>query len=102
MIRRPPRSTLFPYTPLFRSVRGWRHRLDAVHRRARGARRDPGALAVPGRRGRPPRLPDRGPRGSAGRVRSEEHTPELQSRQYLVWRVLIEKKQEDAGDVVAE
>src|SRR3712207_8352221 len=73
MIRRPPRSTLFPYTTLFRSS-------DA-----------PGGR--PSRRGdRPPaaRWPGPRPRGSAGR--SEEHTSELQSRQYLVCRLLLEKK----------
>src|SRR3712207_7939123 len=70
MIRRPPRSTLFPYTTLFRS---------------RGARRDSPPRA--------PRLPS-SPRGTSRwvRWRSEEHTSELQSRQYLVCRLLLEKK----------
>src|SRR3712207_6945128 len=84
MIRRPPRSTLFPYTTLFRS-RGW-----------------------PRPSGRPPspRLPDQTSRSrdleqSGGVVRNhcaqgvprlEEHTSELQSRQYLVCRLLLEKK----------
>src|SRR3712207_7677407 len=76
MIRRPPRSTLFPYTTLFRSHRVRRHR-----RRRRG----PGA-GLPGEAGRPAR-----PAGLA-RGRSEEHTSELQSRQYLVCRLLLEKK----------
>src|SRR3712207_7158674 len=84
MIRRPPRSTLFPYTTLFRSYRG-------------------------GGAGHPLRLPLRAERQSAARPqvrlqiglvrppagarpRSEEHTSELQSRQYLVCRLLLEKK----------
>src|SRR5215217_4132237 len=69
MIRRPPRSTLFPYTTLFRSPppRGGRRRAGAHARRARGLRR-----------------------------RSEEHTSELQSRQYLVCRLLLEKKKKNA------
>src|SRR3712207_9361385 len=82
MIRRPPRSTLFPYTTLFRSVpRPDRQRLG----RDRGPRR-PGAAP----------LPEPGQRaglGVSGRLaRSEEHTSELQSRQYLVCRLLLEKK----------
>src|SRR5215217_8322823 len=68
MIRRPPRSTLFPYTTLFRS----------------GAPR----LRPPRRTARPAR----GPRAGCARTRSEEHTSELQSRQYLVCRLLLEKK----------
>src|SRR2546427_6961119 len=81
MIRRPPRSTLFPYTTLFRSVAcaGPRHRTDAVDR--------PGACA-----GRPPRPVPAGARGRAGRTRSEEHTSELQSQSNLVCRLLLEKK----------
>src|SRR3712207_8476140 len=76
MIRRPPRSTLFPYTTLFRS--GLRHRALALE--AGGA---VGAGVVVRRH-----------RGSRGRAqsRSEEHTSELQSRQYLVCRLLLEKK----------
>src|SRR3712207_7883785 len=81
MIRRPPRSTLFPYTTLFRS-RGRLH-----HRRAAGAPED-------GARGQA--AVDRGGLGVGGRGgdrhRSEEHTSELQSRQYLVCRLLLEKK----------
>src|SRR3712207_7854323 len=78
MIRRPPRSTLFPYTTLFRSdgVRtAGRLRRPAPRRRVPG-----GARASHGARRR---------RGGA---RSEEHTSELQSRQYLVCRLLLEKK----------
>src|SRR3989442_8046130 len=81
MIRRPPRSTLFPYTTLFRST-----------------------LRTPRRRGRP-RAAGRPPLGAANRRRaarrllrggglrrSEEHTSELQSRPHLVCRLLLEKK----------
>src|SRR5687768_17669395 len=88
MIRRPPRSTLFPYTTLFRSrslrpVRPGRGGQGGGGARARRARlpavRQSGARAV-GRRGR-------------GRnARSEEHTSELQSRLHLVCRLLLEKK----------
>src|SRR3712207_8410992 len=79
MIRRPPRSTLFPYTTLFRSPRD-----RGLRRGARRARR-PAAGGLPAlRRAR------RGPaRGEQGR-RSEEHTSELQSHQYLVCRLLLE------------
>src|SRR6266550_5713128 len=68
MIRRPPRSTLFPYTTLFR-----------FRPRRRGVRR--------GRRARTRRPPTASPR-----ARSEEHTSELQSRLHLVCRLLLEKK----------
>src|SRR2546429_7354608 len=85
MIRRPPRSTLFPYTTLFRS-RG--PRLVAVHRRV---------LEPTGRKYRlPEHVYKRGqapPRvDSAPLERSEEHTSELQSRLHLVCRLLLEKK----------
>src|SRR3712207_8547836 len=74
MIRRPPRSTLFPYTTLFRSARA-------------------GAARVPQRQGgRPGRDRGRRPRHRRRRRRSEEHTSELQSRQYLVCRLLLAKK----------
>src|SRR3712207_7845399 len=86
MIRRPPRSTLFPYTTLFRS--------------------DPGderyaALACAGRdrpedvlceHGRGDHQDDRARHERREQPRSEEHTSELQSRQYLVCRLLLEKK----------
>src|SRR3712207_8869443 len=82
MIRRPPRSTLFPYTTLFRSGRGTSGARGTRHRDA-----DPGGGA---RRPRAPRADRGGAR--AHRQRSEEHTSELQSRQYLVCRLLLEKK----------
>src|SRR3712207_8683290 len=97
MIRRPPRSTLFPYTTLFRSVQyyGWalanrdallptRTQLEAATATVEAARRDlKGRLVidyvVPDYYAKRPK-------------RSEEHTSELQSRQYLVCRLLLEKK----------
>src|SRR3712207_7333834 len=86
MIRRPPRSTLFPYTTLFRSPA----RSDRPPRRGRGP--SPCPLAVAGGR-MPGRKPD--PDGPCGMPRrSEEHTSELQSRQYLVCRLLLEKKKQ--------
>src|SRR3712207_7922908 len=80
MIRRPPRSTLFPYTTLIRSAGALPRGDHLAHQRPGGrdrrARRGGGRAGV--RRG--------------GRLRSEEHTSELQSRQYLVCRLLLEKK----------
>src|SRR3712207_7507000 len=100
MIRRPPRSTLFPYTTLFRSedaqalaaaARDERvHRADAERdplldpRTGQGVGRLGGRLARPG-------LLELG--AAVHRARSEEHTSELQSRQYLVCRLLLVKKQ---------
>src|SRR3712207_8319392 len=88
MIRRPPRSTLFPYTTLFRSG-STRRRGSGLGRCLQTCRRNSGTRSVttcvlPGR-----------PRRNSGRrrgSRSEEHTSELQSRQYLVCRLLLEKK----------
>src|SRR3712207_7538084 len=81
MIRRPPRSTLFPYTTLFRSLRG-----NPIQPGPPPARHRPCASGHHGVRPRP------APRGLEPRLRSEEHTSELQSRQYLVCRLLLEKK----------
>src|SRR3712207_8773388 len=93
MIRRPPRSTLFPYTTLFRS--GAR-RVRDPREEGRGAEAGGGGLrrraaGLPAAHARAPRhaRPDRGDRDLE---RSEEHTSELQSRQYLVCRLLLEKK----------
>src|SRR3712207_8695777 len=81
MIRRPPRSTLFPYTTLFRS--GPDGGMAAPRAGGAGrANRRPGVR----RRGVPRPVPDEFV------PRSEEHTSELQSRQYLVCRLLLEKK----------
>src|SRR3712207_7613077 len=89
MIRRPPRSTLFPYTTLFRS-QGARRRGDSagdgLRRLAHAVGRDQ-PLPAPAGDG-VARLFRRGPE------RSEEHTSELQSRQYLVCRLLLEKKKQ--------
>src|SRR3712207_9406525 len=76
MIRRPPRSTLFPYTTLFRSSVG-RRRSARRGRRERTSRYGNASIA---------------PASAATATRSEEHTSELQSRQYLVCRLLLEKK----------
>src|SRR3712207_8553215 len=87
MIRRPPRSTLFPYTTLFRSRRA------APRRSARRPARHREAALGPPPESPPPRTRCRGARRPAlDIVRSEEHTSELQSRQYLVCRLLLEKK----------
>src|SRR3712207_8894740 len=94
MIRRPPRSTLFPYTTLFRSVRqapDGRHRhpaLALVDRARAGVPGPPPQLRPLPRRHRTSPLRRRPAPGK----RSEEHTSELQSRQYLVCRLLLEKK----------
>src|SRR3712207_7109157 len=93
MIRRPPRSTLFPYTPLFRSQRG-EAGADA-RRRAPPAQgpQQPGREFAPAHAAA--RTADEAVQiRTAGTAfpRSEEHTSELQSRQYLVCRLLLEKK----------
>src|SRR5260221_9199296 len=90
MIRRPPRSTLFPYTTLFRSLPD-RHRAGRRRgpRRDRGrARRSRAGVAHRARAERPGQAPER----AARRDRSEEHTSELQSHSDLVCRLLLEKK----------
>src|SRR3712207_8830101 len=99
MIRRPPRSTLFPYTTLFRSSPVRRvlgadqlpGLVDPVHQVTTLVRQQHPDLMLA------PREPSvhRGPelvQPGAGARRSEEHTSELQSRQYLVCRLLLEKK----------
>src|SRR5438034_2916911 len=75
MIRRPPRSTLFPYTTLFRSASDRRRTAPP----SRGRRRPPGRWSLP-----------------VSRQRSEEHTSELQSHSDLVCRLLLEKKKKIA------
>src|SRR3712207_7901880 len=102
MIRRPPRSTLFPYTTLFRSALAcspppdgqarWTLRLLAQHMVERA---DVDTLSYETvrqtlKKERPPTTPEK---------RSEEHTSELQSRQYLVCRLLLEKKKKIESDL---
>src|SRR5690606_40673812 len=90
LMRRPPRSTLFPYTTLFRSTRARRH--PPVERM-----RDPRSAVSR----MPSRPPTRSTRGTGRRrrprapARSEEHTSELQSRENLVCRLLLEKKKQN-------
>src|SRR2546425_3770380 len=93
MIRRPPRSTLFPYTTLFRSVGG----ADGTRGREAGGPRDGGCPLGCRRRGALP-APRLGSQGGerCRRVRSEEHTSELQSLAYLVCRLLLEKKKKNS------
>src|SRR3712207_7505546 len=91
MIRRPPRSTLFPYTTLFRSFRKLSVELTFV---------DPDDLGAWERAIKPNTKLLYGetignPGGNVLDIRSEEHTSELQSRQYLVCRLLLEKKKKN-------
>src|SRR3712207_7453114 len=88
MIRRPPRSTLFPYTTLFRS------RAVDVRTLGTGTERDGEPISRSDRASRQIGAAawDRGQASSRQLSRSEEHTSELQSRQYLVCRLLLEKK----------
>src|SRR5690606_41942540 len=100
-IRRPPPSTLFPYTTLFRSVRQDLQPRDGRTRR----REEPGRILRAGSRPAERRgvvLPavDRPPAWPAPRRRSEEHTSELQSRENLVCRLLLEKKNKNIEDHV--
>src|SRR5687768_17909423 len=102
MLRRPPRSTLFPYTTLFRSpVHCRRPRRERSRRISATGARDPdrrrGALRARGRALR---------RGNSVRgetqSRSEEHTSELQSRLHLVCRLLLEKKKKKKANITHE
>src|SRR2546430_6313835 len=101
MIRRPPRSTLFPYTTLFRS-RGHLYRIYAVSDNIGSARlhyspRSGGrVLCQHGSKGYMPRRT----RPVLQQRRSEEHTSELQSQSNLVCRLLLEKKKHDTPHVV--
>src|SRR3712207_8593906 len=96
MIRRPPRSTLFPYTTLFRSDQGRGGAAAVPLGRAAGEARAVQAGQRPAGDGQGDRGPgqpaDRPGDGEPRLARSEEHTSELQSRQYLVCRLLLEKK----------
>src|SRR3712207_8530702 len=92
MIRRPPRSTLFPYTPLFRSRRPL---VDGRRRERAGRLAGEERLVLLAEEDRRQGRADVGLVGVAeqhDRARSEEHTSELQSRQYIVCRLLLEKK----------
>src|SRR3712207_7068770 len=96
MIRRPPRSTLFPYTTLFRSglgLLGFHTMIDThfaerrrLHRLFRAVARNPELLGLG--------IDEDTALVVSGHRRSEEHTSELQSRQYLVCRLLLEKKKQ--------
>src|SRR5690349_23262090 len=98
MIRRPPRSTLFPYTTLFRSCPAGAARVeDRGH--VRGGVADDGVAGLRGgsaelvlRVNQVTRHPSNQPAASVAVKRSEEHTSELQSRRDLVCRLLLEKK----------
>src|SRR3712207_8870794 len=97
MMRRPPRSTLFPYTTLFRSVRHLHPEPQVLPFRQGPVteQRDAGRRVRPRRDGVQDHGGERVAVGALERVeaqRSEEHTSELQSRQYLVCRLLLEKK----------
>src|SRR2546422_5618520 len=87
MIRRPPRSTLFPYTTLFRSPLANVH--SAYRHAERIARRE---CSPPRWHQHTSRPPQRSPHLAGHQHRSEEHTSELQSRLHLVCRLLLEKK----------
>src|SRR2546430_11158958 len=95
MIRRPPRSTLFPYTTLFRSCR----RRTASLSVARPAGAGPDITWIP---------PDRARNSSSSRIRrfsrnrSEEHTSELQSQSNLVCRLLLEKKKKHQMELIIQ
>src|SRR5258708_31478962 len=84
MIRRPPRSTLFPYTTLFRSQAGWRSAATRHHSAPAESRHI------------------RNPSGEIPRFRSEEHTSELQSPDHLVCRLLLEKKNQQGRFELAD
>src|SRR2546430_11993849 len=92
MIRRPPRSTLFPYTTLFRSEKVLRRAL------ARDPSRVTNRLALASALVRQDRTPEAG--AEWREVRSEEHTSELQSQSNLVCRLLLEKKKKHRNTLV--
>src|SRR3712207_8283774 len=94
MIRRPPRSTLFPYTTLFRSLEGERPLLVLRPLPVRLRPELGDEERHPRIDGVQPVQPRSEVRLRRSRVRSEEHTSELQSRQYLVCRLLLEKKKD--------
>src|SRR2546422_4735182 len=97
MIRRPPRSTLFPYTTLFRSADDSRE-----HRRRRARERCALLASSKGRRELPIDFRKRCGWNVPVDTRSEEHTSELQSRLHLVCRLLLEKKKKHDGELTVE
>src|SRR3712207_8277246 len=88
MIRRPPRSTLFPYTTLFRSIYGFYYTPENLSATFCTPYDVQGSVALASQSGGI----GMGILGFSRTTRSEEHTSELQSRQYLVCRLLLEKK----------
>src|SRR5688572_30858349 len=92
MLRRPPRSTLFPYTTLFRSS------TDRIEFVLRGTKRGLGTSRTAPRNKVTWRHTGRNP--SRSKVRSEEHTSELQSQSNLVCRLLLEKKKNDKNNLM--
>src|SRR5947209_15668192 len=102
LIRRPPRSTLFPYTTLFRSYLQQRETDERRrHRERANAEKKAGALMAQADKMRAKATKTVAAQNMARRagklLRSEEHTSELQSRQYLVCRLLLEKKKHDSS-----
>src|SRR2546430_7425113 len=97
MIRRPPRSTLFPYTTLFRSCCARRERMAA--RRAGQITCEGSSFPLPIRQTRRKRCEHS---GQVATPRSEEHTSELQSQSNLVCRLLLEKKKTNTCRLVAQ
>src|SRR3712207_7494621 len=99
MIRRPPRSTLFPYTTLFRSRALGSRGLEFVF--CHGIAECAGDTDLRSDRSNDPphRRAHRLRNGAGTRLRSEEHTSELQSRQYLVCRLLLEKKKTPTTEI---
>src|SRR2546429_6688716 len=98
MIRRPPRSTLFPYTTLFRSQRN-RHRTSSEVENRKGIQGvavGPDNASLTNRREvtAVPELAKSSALGDESKIRSEEHTSELQSRLHLVCRLLLEKQKQ--------
>src|SRR3712207_8400209 len=94
MIRRPPRSTLFPYTTLFRSRLAGQPKAELAFGHFDAALQLHPAAAAADQRKREAVLRSRREADQHAVFRSEEHTSELQSRQYLVCRLLLEKKKQ--------
>src|SRR3712207_8894015 len=93
MIRRPPRSTLFPYTTLFRSVYDEKKCIGII---SFGLRATSTSIMPSRSRVAPPSTGT----STTSTPRSEEHTSELQSRQYLVCRLLLEKKKNNTRNII--